>query len=210
MLYRRGLAVLLLLACSLAGVGKDKKKNLLPVYVLQAKTVLVVVDPEAGTAIDAPMANRTAQEDVEKALMNWGRFKLAVDASDADLIITVRKGSGRVVEPTVGGVPINNRPVIMEPTNSGGRVGGHSGNPQTPGDPTDTDPQFGGPHQQVEVGQPQDMFAVYRGKIDSPLDYPATWRYSAENALQSPGVPAVEVFRKLVAETEKQLAAGTP
>ena len=142
--------------------------------------------------------------------MNWGRFKLAVDASDADLIIVVRKGSGRIVQPTVGGVPINNRPVIMEPTNSGGRVGGHSGNPQTPGDPTGSDPQFGGPHQQIEVGQSHDMFVVYRGKIDNPLDYPATWRYSAENALQSPGVPAVDVFRKLIAETGKQLAAGTP
>ncbi len=32
------------------------------------------------------------------------------------------------------------------------------------------------------------------------------WRYTAKDALESPGVPAVEVFRKLIADSEKQLA----
>jgi hypothetical protein len=54
---------------------------------------------------------------------------------------------------------------------------------------------------------------VYRSSKDdphvTPLDAPAVWRYTAKDALQSPGVPAVEVFRKLIAESEKQLA-GTP
>jgi hypothetical protein len=206
MRYGRSLAVCLLLVCGLVAAGKDKKKGLLPVDVVQAKTVLVLVDPEAGMAVDSPMANRTAREDVERALMNWGRFKMAVDASDADLIITVRKGDGRVARPTVGGVPQNNRPVIMEPTDSGGRIGGHSGTPPMAGDPGGMDPQFGGPHQQVEVGQPQDMFAVYRGKREHPLDASAVWHYGGENALRSPGVPAVDVFRKLVLESEKQQA----
>jgi hypothetical protein len=207
MRYRGSLAVsVCLLLCCVFAAGKDKKKSVLPVDVLQAKTVLVVVDPEAGMAVDSPMANRTAQEDVEKALMNWGRFKLAVDASDADLIITVRKGNGKIAQPTVGGVPNNNRPVIMEPSDSGGRIGGRSGTPPMAGDPSNSDPQFGGPHQQVEVGQPQDMFAVYRGKKDNPLDSSPVWRYSGENALRSPGVPAVEVFRKVIAESEKRLA----
>jgi len=125
--------------------GKDKKKVLLPADVLEATTVLVVVDPEAGVAIDAPNANRTAQEDVEKAIMNWGRFSLAMDVSTADLVISVRKGNGKIAQPTVGGVPINNRPVILEPTDSGGRVGGHSGNPPQAGDPTDAQPQSSHP-----------------------------------------------------------------
>jgi hypothetical protein len=55
------------------------------------------------------------------------------------------------------------------------------------------------------------MFVVYRctTKDDenwAPLDAPPVWRYAAKDALQSPGVPAVEVFRKLVADSEKQLA----
>jgi hypothetical protein len=201
---RRSLAFSLLLVC-LAAAAKDKKKVLLPADVLEARTVLVVVDPDAGVAIEAPMANRNAQEDVEKALMNWGRFTMAPDASTADLVISVRKGNGKIAQQTVGGVPINNRPVILNPTDSGIGMGGHSGNPSQIGDPTNPQPRA--PSPQEEVGQSQDMFVVYRGRRDDALDTPALWRYSAKDALRSPGVPAVEAFRKLIAEAEKQQAA---
>ena len=52
------------------------------------------------------------------------------------------------------------------------------------------------------------MFAVYRGTPLNPLDAPAVWRFTAKGALASPEVPAVEAFRRLVAESEKQLAAN--
>lgn len=110
---QRNLAISLLFVCSLAAVAKDKKKPLLPVDILLARTVLVVVDPDAGVAIDAPMANSRAQQDVEKALISWGRFTIAPDASTADLIVTVRRGNGKVAQPTIGGVPLNNRPVVL-------------------------------------------------------------------------------------------------
>src|SRR5947209_16710329 len=58
---QRNLAFSLVLMCCLVAAGKDKKKILLPDDVLEARTVLVVVDPDAGVAIDAPTANRTAQ-----------------------------------------------------------------------------------------------------------------------------------------------------
>jgi hypothetical protein len=51
------------------------------------------------------------------------------------------------------------------------------------------------------------MFVVYRGKRDDALDAPSVWRYSAKNALNSPQVPAVDAFRKLIAEAEKQQAS---
>jgi hypothetical protein len=205
MRHRRSLALSVLLVCCLVAAGKDKKKVLLPADVLEAKTVLVVVDPDAGVALEAPMANRTAQEDVEKALMNWGRFTIAPDASSADLIISVRKGNGKIAEQTVGGVPINNRPVIFEPTDSGVGMGGHTGNPSQMGDPTNPQPRT--PSPQEEVGQTQDMFVVYRGKRSDALNSPAVWRYNGRDGLRSPGVPAVEAFRKLIAEAEKQQAA---
>jgi hypothetical protein len=205
MQFFKTLAVSALVTCSLAAAGKDKKKVLLPADVLQAETVLVVIDPDAGVAMDAPMANRTAQEDVEKALMNWGRFNLAMEASNADLIISIRKGNGKIAQPTVGGVPTNNRPVVLEPTGTGGRIGGRTGNPPTIGDPTDSQSQ--NPHPQIEVGEAQDTFAVYRGKRENPLDAPPVWRYTAKDALRSPSVPAVDAFRKLIAEAEKQQAA---
>lgn len=206
MRHIKAVALCLLLMCCTAATAKNKKKVILPVDVLQARTVLVIVDPQAGMVIDAPNANRIARDDVEKALMNWGRFTLANDVSTADLVIMVRKGNGRAVEPTIGGIPNNNRPVIFQPSDSGGRVGGSRGSPPTPGDPTSS--QRPDPTPQVEAGQPDDMFAVYRGKRDDPLDSPSVWRYTAKDALRSHSVPAVDEFRKTIVEAEKQLDAN--
>jgi len=119
---------LLVLCASLALDGKDKK-SILPTYVLNAQTVLVLIDPEAGTPMNAPLANKTAQDDVDKALMKWGRLKPVLDGYTADLVITVRKGSDKVVQPTVGGLPTNDRPVIVQPTDSGIQLGPATGNP---------------------------------------------------------------------------------
>ena len=66
----RVLLLIVLLSTSLAIAG-NKKKPLLPAYVLKARTVAVLIDPNAGTSVTSPLANKTAQEDVEKALMKW-------------------------------------------------------------------------------------------------------------------------------------------
>jgi hypothetical protein len=74
MLFRmRALLCLLLLFASLA-VADKKKKVVLPPYVLAARTVVVLIDPNTGISPSSPLANKTAQEDVEKALMKWGRL----------------------------------------------------------------------------------------------------------------------------------------
>ncbi len=64
------LAFSLFLTCCLVAAARDKKKILLPDDVLEARTVLVVIDQGSGVSVDDPLANRKAQEDVEKALMN--------------------------------------------------------------------------------------------------------------------------------------------
>jgi hypothetical protein len=211
MLYRRNLAVSVLLLSCVTGFGKDKKKLLLPVDVLQAHTVLVIVDPSAGVSVQDPNANRTAREDVEQALMKWGRLSPVMEGLTADLVITVRKGHGKLVEPTIGGTPANGNPsVVLQPTDSGARIGARTGGPRGAGDPSSTGQASAGPSPQIEAGSSQDTFTVYRNSQEyDPLDSPPVWRYTAKDALQSPGVPAVDVFRKLIAETEKQ-QAGTP
>ena len=62
MRYRRVLACSLgfVMLCMFAA-GKDKKKILLPQDVLDARTVLVVIDPDAGVSMDAPNANRAVK-----------------------------------------------------------------------------------------------------------------------------------------------------
>ena len=185
--------------------GKDKK--ILPAYVLQARTVLVVVDPEAGISPLDPNANRIAQQDVEKELMNWGRFTPVMDAQTADLVISIRRGHGKAVNPTIGNVP-NDRPVVVQPNDSGIRIRAQQGK-NTPV----TDPSVGAsptPQPQTEIGPSEDMFSVYRGQVEYPLDSPPVWRYVAKDALRSPSVPAVEQFRKVIEETEKQLSQKKP
>jgi hypothetical protein len=207
MRYRRVLTgSLVLVMCCVLAAGKDKKKKiLLPADVLQAKTVLVLIDPDAGVSPEDPNANQVAREDVERALMKWGRFELATDVSTADLVISVRKGNGRVAQTTIGGLGTNNRPVVADSTDSEARIGANRGSPAPAGDPTGA--EIPRPSPQTEVGAAQDVFAVYRGKRHGALDAPAIWRYSEKDALRSPAVPAVDAFRKLIADAEKQQAS---
>ncbi len=216
MLHRNSLVAFVLLSSCLVGAGKDKKQALLPKDILQARTVLVVIDPDAGLDAQDPLANRNARQDVEKAFMKWGRFDLATDASTADLVVTVRKGNGKFAQGTIAGTPVNgNPPVVGEststPTGSTTRGAVRWGNSSVPGDPSNTQSPSN-PHPQTEIGQSQDAFLVYRGtKFDgNVLDGPPVWRYVAKNGLEAPEVPAVDAFRKAIAESEKQLASATP
>jgi hypothetical protein len=165
----------------------------------------VLIDPDAGTSPSSPMANQKARDDVEKALMKWGRFRMAMNAELADLVIVVRKGSGKTVQPTIGGLPTNDRPVIVQPTDNGGRIGGQKGRPPSSAGPPSTDPapQDTHPAPQIEAGTSDDMFVVYHGGEGNPLGS-AAWRYTSKDALKSPSVPAVAEFRKAIEEAEKQ------
>jgi len=203
---------LLLLATLLAvpANAKDKKKPSLPEYVLRASTVLVVVSPGAGEPVDNPMANATARENVEKALMEWGRLRPVLDGEESDLVIAVRTGSGKMMQPTIKGGPIDNRPGVAQGTDSGIRIGAQQGHPA--GDPSmgpQNSPQ-NGPHISNEVGPSNDMFEVYRGGIQDPLESPAVWRYIPKDCLRAPNVSAVEEFRKAVAEAERPQIPKTP
>ena len=207
-LRARVLLVLVLLSASLA-VGKDKDKNkkkiVLPGDVLQARTVMVVVSPEAGISLTDPRGNRVARMDVENALSKWGRLTPTLDVTTADLVIAVRKGSGKMTTPTISGGPSNNPPVIMEPGSEGSvwSTGGQRGRPPDLTNPG-LGPQDTTPHPSAEIGPSGDTFEVYRGRVEYPLDNAPVWRYLAKDGLRSPDVPAVEAFRKLIEEAEKQ------
>ena len=182
--------------------AKNKKKQTLPDDVLRAKTVLVVIHPQAGEPLTNPRANRTARDEVEKAIMKWGKFRLAMESQTTDLVIAVRKGHAK--GPTIRNSPTDDRPVIGQQTDGQIRVGVQRGHP-----PDLTDPGFGGPERrgpQVtnEVGPSEDLLEVYRGGAQYPLDWPPVWRYTAKDALKGPSVDAVEQFRKAIADSEAQ------
>jgi hypothetical protein len=192
----------LIAVCLLATLGfaKDKKKTILPTYVLRAQTVAVIIDPNAGFTVDEPQANRVAQRDVETALLNWGRYNPIQQTHDADLIVVVRKGNGRMVNDTIHDPRQNNRPGSVIPADNGASISGQEG-PRVQSNPEATP--------QMEIGQTEDSFVVYEGGGDRPLDRAPVWRYIAKDGLMTPAVPAVDAFRKAVADAEKA-AAKTP
>jgi len=183
------------------GFAKDKSKPMMPLYVLQARTVAVLIDPDAGASITDPQENLTAQRDVETALLNWGRYQPQIATQDADLVIVIRRGHGKLISPTIRSPRLGNRTGVIEPTDSGINVGAQSGQgPRTspPGQTPDESPRI-----QNEAGSPDDYFAVYDGQVQ---DGPLLWRYMAKDALKPHNVPAVAEFRKAVAEAEKAAA----
>lgn len=202
-MWRRAFAFLtLMLVVAILAFGNEKKKPVLPVAVVNSRTVVVLIDPDAGVSTSAPLENKTALEDVEKALEKWGRLNPVMSGMPADFVIVIRKGNGKPVQPTIHGGPSpNDRPVVIQPNDTGIRIGGQKGRP--PSD-TQTDPQTSGTGPGVAVGASEDSFVVYDGTVESPLDRAPIWRYVSKNALHSPDVPAVDEFRKIFTETEKQ------
>jgi hypothetical protein len=202
MLWRISIVLLFSMLLAPTSDAKNKKQQLLPDYVLLAQYVLVVIQPDAGESLTNPRENRIAQDEVERAITKWGRFKLAVDAQTADLIIAVRKGNKS--GPVITHSPADNRPVIFQPDPGGTRAGQQSGRPPDltqplPGGLGDRGPQIGN-----QIGSSADDFAVYMGGGEYPLDAPALWRYTAKDSLNAPQVDAVEQFRKAIEESEKQ------
>jgi hypothetical protein len=172
------------------GFAKDKNKNTLPAYVLQAKTVTVVVDPEAQFSSNDPHANFMAQKDVEAALLKWGRFQLVSEAQDADLLVVVRKGDGR----SLGDMASDSR------QSSGGIPG-----PRTGTMPNQSGINDNGPGQQppgTGYGFNQDSFAVFKSG-ENPRTATPGWKYYGQNGLDPGTVPAVATFKKVIAAAEK-------
>jgi hypothetical protein len=197
------------LAMALVSVmsAKKKEKVYLPAYVLKAQTVLVVILPNSGEPMEDITANRKAQEEVEKAFMKWGRYRLALDADQADLVVGVRKGTGKVVNPTISGGPVDSRPGTIETTDNQIRIGVQQGHPPDVSDPTGSTGPNDRVHPGVAAGSAEDTFRVFQGGVQYPLDYAPVWQLTAKDGLKPPGVAAVEQFRKAVEESEKAAQA---
>lgn len=192
MLPRSFTLLLLIIVLSPSAQSKDKPKAL-PAQVLHAETIFVVINPNAGEPLTDPNANSLARENVEKALMQWGRFRLVMVPINADLILSVRTGRGKTVRPVINGSPTDNRPIIVEPGGEGAiRIGAQQGRPP---DVISRGPSTG-PHVGTEVGSSEDTLELYLGGVESSLDSPPIWRYSAKDALRPPKIPAIDQLKK--------------
>jgi hypothetical protein len=201
-MLRRASALLGLSLLVSFGFAKDKTKNILPAYVLNAHTVAIIIDPHAGISVDDPQANQIAQKDVEAALLRWGRFNPVPTTDGADLIIVVRKGNGQLADETMHGAPQNNRPGGINSSGNGGSMGPQHGIPQGVSETPGLGQGEESPHPQMEIGA-ADSFTVFQGGKEKPLDSVPAWRYVGNDGLLPHSGPAVAAFKKAVADAEK-------
>ena len=188
-----------ILSTAILAFGKEKKKGQISDYILQAQTVAVVVEPGVGEPLDKPNASQTIRESVERAISQWGRFTVIPEGQEADLVIGIRPGDDKVFRPTIKGGPLDENI----------RIGQRSQGPPLGGDPR-PDPDSRNPRVSNQVGTVTDSFAVYSGRVASPLSSSAIWLYEAKHCLQPPKIAAIEEFRKAIADAAKAKSSKAP
>lgn len=186
--------------------SKKKEKPVVPELLLRAQTLVVLIQSDAGEPMDDPAANRKAREDVEKAFLSWGRYRLVQEAATADIVVTIRKGSDKAAAPTVNGGPVDQRPVTLETTDNQIRIGAQQGRPLDGSQTPDQTRPNGRASPGVEVGSTNDSFIVHPGGDRYTPYSAALWSYNAKNGLRAPEVKAVEEFRKVITEAENAAA----
>jgi hypothetical protein len=196
-MIKRASTLLLLSLLVTLGFAKDKTKNLLPPYVLQAKTVAVVIDPSANISIDDPRANELAQKDVEAAFLKWGRFEPVPDPKTADLIVMVRKGNSRLMDDAM---PDPRQNSGIDGGNRGGSIGSPRGSqPDLPGDSGPGSSRQSSP---TNIRDAEDLFSVFKGGENTRYATPV-WTYTGRDGLNPQTVFAVTAFKKAVSAAEK-------
>jgi hypothetical protein len=191
----------LILALTSSGFAKQKKARI-PDYVLHAETVIVAIEPDTGEPLDNPSANQQVRENVERAIRQWGRFRVVPDGQESDLVIGVRMGNDKLVRPTIKGGPFDDNVRL-------GQIGPKSQGPPLGGDQR-PDPDSRNPRVTNEVGPTADSFSVYRGGVPNAFASSVLWRYSVKDCLRPPQIKAVDEFRKAIADTEKSKTPNAP
>jgi hypothetical protein len=118
----------------------------------------------------------------------------------------VKKGTGKIVNPTISGGPVDTRPGTIETTDNQIRIGAQQGRPPNgpvSGDATDSS---GRASPGMEMGATEDMLEVFRADIYSGRGDAPVWSYKAKDGLKPPSMTAVDQFRKAVEEAEKAAA----
>jgi hypothetical protein len=122
--------------------------------------------------------DREAVANVQKAILNWGQYKITIRRSEADLVVFVRKGR---IASANGGIHV------------------HAGNRNsTPGGPTQADDHAVGGLGGGEIGPNEDIFWVYSLDPDGKLTGPI-WRKNLKDGLDPQELVLFEKFKKDVA-----------
>ncbi len=178
---KRGMAAaLLLVLVSGPGWAQKKKHSPVPAAFEHAQFVYVERAPGIVNAED-----NQAVRDVEDAVQDWKRYKLAMARRDADVVLVVRKGRMADVQGNLGtGVSVGSR---MPPNQSPGHPPGDAGS--TSG--------WGAAGASVDVGSKDDTLQVYLVNSDGKLTGPV-WTLEKEDGLNAPPLLLMQQLRNEV------------
>ena len=194
---RRFLTLLALFAFSLHPlVAKDKqKKSPLPLTVLDAKTISIVIDPDARSLSRRSRRKPYRSEGCRSRHPEMGTLPTHALHHERRPHHRHSQRTGSITDASLSNPRNDGIPVSAQAGNQPGLAN------RPPGTNSDT------PTPQGDSLNNEDSFLVYDGKTQTPLSSPAIWRYNGMDGLRSHSVPAVDAFRKAVAETEKIAAA---
>lgn len=167
--------------------AQSKKKHSLPAVFSSARYVYVEsVDGDIFTP-GLSRADRDAIANVQYALRNWGRYSIASDRSQAELVFVLR--SGRVSEGRIGGDASVSMPRPVPGQDPNGQP-----NSQPNGQPRTGPP---GVMLGQEGGSPDDMLQVCMLSDGSRLSAPI-WMRTEPDGLASPDLPLLRNLRKAI------------
>ena len=182
------IAVVLLCGSSLLA-AQHKKKPAVSAIFQNARYVYVQAQDGDITNPRLFPEDRQAISDVEDAIRDWHRYSLAINPSQADLIIIVRKGRLAALQGH-GGISAGPHP--MPPMAPGGQNPSQNGS-QNPSQNQDAD-QIGG---RAEVGPDSDLLRVYGTNPDGKRIGPI-WTGEQPDGLGAPDVPLLQQLKSAV------------
>lgn len=191
-------ALVLALAAPLA-FAKDKKKKDVPAILNAAR--FVYVEAEDGDIMNPRLfpEDREAIADVQDELKDWNRYAVALNQSDAELVMVVRKGR-----------------LVGAQAHGGGGIGtGPELNGNYPGSRNPADPNSRGGRVSTEVGAraeagpPEDMLRVYAVKPDGSRGG-LLWTGAMQDGLSAPQVLLVKRLKQEVDRTYPPQTASQP
>ncbi len=175
-----GIVALLIGCIALVPVcAKEKKHADLSAAFKNAR--YVYVQAEDGDTMNPRLfpEDRQAITDVQNSLLDWGRYAIATDSSQADLILVVRKGR---IAGAQGHGGINRGDGPMAPSTPGR---------QSPQGQSNNDDELGA---RADVGPAEDLVRVYIPRVDGGRTGPI-WTGESSDGLDSPVVPLIRRLR---------------
>jgi len=179
-------------------LAKDKNKNKKDVPALFNSASYVYVQAEDGDIMNPRLfpEDREAIADVQDELKDWKRYAVALNQSDAELVMVVRKG--RMAGAQVGGGVGTGRVPDLG--------GSYPRNPADPNNRGGVSTEVGG---RVEAGPPDDTLRVYSVRPDGSRGA-LLWTGEMQDGLNAPQVLLVKRLKQEVERAYPPQTASQP